>query len=47
MYKKIMIICYTVPEIRCVTDVIPIFLFGAIFCPLTPLTTQKVKNLKK
>ena len=32
---KIMTICYTVPEIWRVTDVISIFHFGAIFCPFT------------
>ena len=42
---KIMIICYIVPEIWCVTDVI-IFHFWAIFCPFTPLTTRKIKILK-
>ena len=42
-----MIICYTVPEIWCVMDVIFIFYFGLIFCPFTTLTTQKTKTLKK
>ena len=42
---KIMIICYTVPEIWCVTDVI-IFYFGPFFA-LLPLTGQKIKILKK
>ena len=44
---KIMIICYTVPEIRWVTDVIVIFHFWAIFCSFTPLTAQKTKFFKK
>ena len=38
---KIMI-CYTVPEIWCVTDAI-IFSFWAIFCLFTPLTAKKIK----
>ena len=42
---KIMIICYTVPEIWCVTDVI-IFHFGLFFA-LLPLTAQKIRILKK
>ena len=33
---KIMIICYTVSEIWCVTHVILIFHFGLFFCPFTP-----------
>ena len=33
---KIMIICYTVPEIQCVTDVIVIFHFGLFFALLPP-----------
>ena len=33
---KIMIICYTVPEIWHVTHVNCYFSFGAIFCPFTP-----------
>ena len=40
-----MIICYTVPEIWCVTDVI-IFILG-YFLPFYPLTTQKIKIKKK
>ena len=40
-----MIICYTIPEIWCVTDVI-IFHFGPICCPYTPLTARKIKILK-
>ena len=43
---KIIIICYTVPEIWCMTNVI-IFHFWAIFCPFTPLTAQKIEILKK
>ena len=42
-----MIICYTVPEIQHVTHVIFIFHFGLIFALLPPLTTQKIKILKK
>ena len=41
-----MIICYTVPEIWHVKDVI-IFHFRHFFCPFTPLTTQKIKISKK
>ena len=41
--SKIMIICYTVPEIWCVTNVIVIFAFLAIFCPIIPLTAHKIK----
>ena len=33
---KIMIICYTVPEIWCVTDVSFIFHFGLVFALLPP-----------
>ena len=33
---KIMIICYSVPEMWCVTDVIVIFHFGLFFALLTP-----------
>ena len=39
-----MIICYTVPETWCVTDVIVIFHFGLFFCPFT---AQKIKISKK
>ena len=39
---KIMIICYTVPEIWCVTDVIVIFHFGLFFA----LLLQQPKNSK-
>ena len=43
---KIIIICYTVPEIWCVTDVIVIFHFGLFFV-LLPLTARKMKISKK
>ena len=45
---KIMIICYTVPEIWHMTDVIVIFHFGLFFA-LLPLMAQKIKTsrLKK
>ena len=33
---KIMIICYTIPEIQCMTDVILIFYFGLFFTLLPP-----------
>ena len=33
---KIIIICYNVPEIWCVTDVIVVFHFGLYFAPLAP-----------
>ena len=42
---KIMIICYTVPVIQCMTDVILIFYFE-LFFTLLPMT-QKIKILKK
>ena len=45
--KKIMIICSTVPQIWCVTDIIFFFSFWAIFCPFTPITAQKMKISKK
>ena len=41
--SKIMIICYAVPEILCMIDVIFIFHFGLFFCPFTPLTAKKLK----
>ena len=44
---KIMIICCTVSEIWCMTDVIFIFHSGLFFCPFTPLTAQKIKIFKK
>ena len=40
---KIMIICYTVPEIWGVTDAIVIFHFGLFFTSPTP-TSRKIKN---
>ena len=43
---KIMIICYTVPEVWNVTDVIVIFHFR-LFLPFYPLTAQKIKISKK
>ena len=43
---KIMIICYTVSEIRCVTDVGIYFSFWAIFCHFTSLTARKIKISK-
>ena len=43
---KIMIICYTVPETWCVSDVIVIFHFWAIFC-FYPPDSPKNENLKK
>ena len=46
---KIMIICYTVPEIWCMTNVIVIFHFGLFFALLPPplVTAQKIKISKK
>ena len=43
---KIMIICYTVPEIWC-DGCNCYFSFWDIFCPFTPLTAQKMKISKK
>ena len=43
---KIMIICYTVPEIWRVTDVIVIFHFGH-FCALLPSNSQKKWKFQK
>ena len=43
---KIIIICYTVSEIWCITDVIVIFNFG-LFLPFSSLTVQKIKISKK
>ena len=43
---KIMIICYTVPEIRCVTDVI-IYHFGLFFALLPPARKIKIKKIEK
>ena len=42
-----MIICYTVPEIWCVTDVIVIFHFGLFFALLPPYQPKKSKFYKK
>ena len=45
---KIMIICYTVPEICTAPDVCNFnFSFWVIFCPFTPLTARKIKVLKR
>ena len=44
---KLMIICYTVPEIRRVTDVIFIFHFGLFFALLPHPQNSKNHNLKK
>ena len=43
---KIMIICYTVPEIWCVTNVIVIFRFGLFLALFALLTAQKIKIKK-
>ena len=43
---KIMIICYAVPEIRCMTNVILIFYLG-YFLPFYPLNDPKNQNFKK
>ena len=43
---KIMIICYTVHEIWCVTDVIITFHFGLFFALLPPITARKMKFKK-
>ena len=46
---KIMIVCYTVPEIWRMMDAIAIFYFGLFFALLHPLTAQKkfFKKMKK
>ena len=44
---KIMIICYTVPEIWCVTDVVFYFSLWAIFCPFYSPNKPKNQNFKK
>ena len=48
---KIMIICYTVPEIWCVMDVIAIFHFGLCFSFLPPIFSnpknEKFKTIKR
>ena len=41
-----MIICYTLPEIWHVTDVIVIFHFGLFFALLPPPPKKKNQNLK-
>ena len=43
---KLMIICYNVPEIWCMTDVIAIFSFWAIFRPFYPPNSPP-KKLQK
>ena len=43
---KIMIICYTFPEIWCVTNVIVIFRFGLFLALFALLTAQKIKIKK-
>ena len=43
---KIMIICYTVPEIWACDKCNFYFSFWAIFCPFTPITAQKIKILQ-
>ena len=43
---KMMIICYTVPEIWCMTDVIVIFHFGLFFALLPP-NSPKNQNFEK
>ena len=45
--SKIMIICYTVPEIWRVMDVIVIFYFWLFFLPFSPPNNPKNKNFKK
>ena len=44
---KIMIICYTVPEIWCMTDVTVIFHFGLFFTLLPPKQPKKTELKKK
>ena len=44
---KMSIICYTVPGIWHVMDVIFYFSFWVIFCPIAPLTPQKIIIKKK
>ena len=43
---KIMIMCYTVPEIWCVTNVVVTFDFGQFF-PFYPPNSPKNQNFKK
>ena len=47
IYRKIMIIYNTVPEIWHVTNLIVFFSFWAIFCSFRPQTAQKIKIKKK
>ena len=49
LVPKIMIICYTIPEIWCITDVISIFHFGLFLLFYTPnsLKNQNFKKMKK
>ena len=44
--RRIMIICYTNPEIWCVTDVIVIFILG-YFLPFYPPNSPKNENIKE
>ena len=44
---KIMIICYTVPEMWCVIDVVFYFSLWAIFCPFYSPNKPKNQNFKK
>ena len=41
-----MVICYTVPKIWCMTDVIVIFHFGLFLAFYSLLTAQKIKTSK-
>ena len=43
---KVMIICYTVPKIQCMTDAILIFYFGLFFALLPPYGPKKLKFWK-
>ena len=43
---KILIICYTVPKIQCVTDIIPVFCVGLFFALLPP-KNPKHQNFRK
>ena len=44
---KIMIICYTVPEIWHMMNIISIFHFELFFCPFTPMTARKTNFFQK